>query len=208
MEDDSDSEEIEVTAAEVIEKLEEAWLNEKFAPELLHSKVELVECLLEQIQEMDEKLKAAPKGDIAASLQIMELERVKFIMSSYMRRRIEKIEEFTVHILEEEAGRSEGQPSKLSPEELRYAKEFADNMESLFSSLALRHMPANMQSIDRKKVARPNLNSHVFLTVTENQDQVLVDPEEEPFDLEEGTQHIMRYGPVAPLVNSSAVKLI
>eukprot|EP00795_Rhopilema_esculentum_P012476 gene12476-3156_t len=57
-------------------------------------------------------------------------------------------------------------------------------------------------------IARPNLNSHVFLTVTENQDQVLVDPEEEPFDLEEGTQHIMRYGPVAPLVNSSAVKLI
>lgn len=29
-----------------------AWLNEKLAPELLESKIELVECLLEQIKEM------------------------------------------------------------------------------------------------------------------------------------------------------------
>eukprot|EP00112_Aurelia_sp_Birch-Aquarium-sp1_P009103 Seg2022.1 transcript_id=Seg2022.1/GoldUCD/mRNA.D3Y31 product="DNA replication complex GINS protein SLD5" protein_id=Seg2022.1/GoldUCD/D3Y31 len=208
MDDDSENEEIEVTAAEVIEKLEEAWLNEKFSPELLHSKVELVECLLEQIQEMDERLKTAPKGNVSASLQIMELERVKFIMSSYLRRRIEKIEEFTIHILEEEADRSDDQPSKLSPEELKYAKEFSDNMESLFNSLALQHMTANMQSIDRKKVPRPNLNSHVFLTVADKQDQVLVDPEEEPFDLEEGSQHIMRYGPIAPLINNGAVKLM
>ena len=30
----------------------QAWLNEKFAPELLESKVELVECMLDQIKEM------------------------------------------------------------------------------------------------------------------------------------------------------------
>eukprot|EP00794_Sanderia_malayensis_P005647 gene5647-6343_t len=205
--DDSDVEEIEVTAAEVLEKLEEAWLNEKFAPDLLESKVELVECVIEQVTEMDEKLKSAPKGDVAASLQIMELERVKYMMNSYLRKRIQKIEDFTIHLLEEEAQRGVDQASKFSPQELNYAKEFADNLETLFNSLALQHMPANMQSIDRKKIPRPNMDSHVFLKVKETHEQVIVDPEEEPFDLEKGSQHIMRYNPITSLIASDAVNL-
>ena len=32
----------ELTAAEVLQKLEDAWLNEKHAPELLESKMEIV----------------------------------------------------------------------------------------------------------------------------------------------------------------------
>lgn len=156
----------------------------------------------------DEKLKSAPKGEVSASLQILELERVKYMMSSYLRKRIEKIEDFTIHLLEEEAEREPEQPSKLSPEEFVYAKDFADNMESLFVSLALQQMTKNMQTIDRKKVPRPNLDSHVFLKVNETQEQVVVDPEEEPFDLDNGTQHIMRYSPIAPLINSEAVSLM
>ena len=30
----------------------QAWVNEKFAPELLESKADLVECMLDQIKEM------------------------------------------------------------------------------------------------------------------------------------------------------------
>ena len=39
----------ELTAAEVLNKLEDAWLNEKHSPELLEPKMELVECMLEQV---------------------------------------------------------------------------------------------------------------------------------------------------------------
>ena len=39
----------ELTAAEVLNKLEDAWLNEKHSPELLDPKMELVECMLEQV---------------------------------------------------------------------------------------------------------------------------------------------------------------
>ena len=41
----------ELTAAEVLQKLEDAWLNEKHSPELLDPKMEIVECMLEQVTE-------------------------------------------------------------------------------------------------------------------------------------------------------------
>lgn len=40
----------ELTAAEVLQKLEDAWLNEKHSPELLEPKMEIVECMLEQVK--------------------------------------------------------------------------------------------------------------------------------------------------------------
>ena len=40
----------ELTAAEVLQKLEDAWLNEKQSPELLEPKMEIVECMLEQVK--------------------------------------------------------------------------------------------------------------------------------------------------------------
>ena len=56
-----------------------------------------------------------------------------------------------VHILEAEASRSSSTPSRLSPEEMAYAKEYADNMDSHMNSLVLRHMPSNFKKVDRKK---------------------------------------------------------
>ena len=41
----------ELTAAEVLQKLEDAWLNEKHSPELLEPKMEIVECMLEQVKQ-------------------------------------------------------------------------------------------------------------------------------------------------------------
>jgi len=51
----------------------QAWLNERFAPELLESKSELVECMLEQMAEMEENFKRAGRGDFRVSLHSMEV---------------------------------------------------------------------------------------------------------------------------------------
>lgn len=65
-----------------------------------------------------------------------------------------------MHILECEAALSSGSESRLSAEELEYAKEFADNMDTHFTSLVLQHMPANFQKMDRKKAG---MSSRVLL---------------------------------------------
>ena len=56
-----------------------------------------------------------------------------------------------VHILEREVASGAGGDSRLSAEELDYAKEYADNMDTLMTSLALQHMPPNLKNVDRKK---------------------------------------------------------
>jgi hypothetical protein len=37
------------SGVQVLGKLEEAWLNEKHSPELLEPKMEIVDCMLEQV---------------------------------------------------------------------------------------------------------------------------------------------------------------
>ena len=62
-----------------------------------------------------------------------------------------QIEKHVVHVLEGEASRAPGSDSRLSAEELEYAKEYADNMDSHLTALVLKNMPSNFQRLDRKK---------------------------------------------------------
>ncbi|XP_064441584.1 DNA replication complex GINS protein SLD5 isoform X2 [Mirounga angustirostris] len=188
---DSDvgSEEVVLTPAELIERLEQAWMNEKFAPELLESKSEIVECVMEQLHHMEENLRRAKKGDL-------------------------KIEKFFPHILEKEKTLHEGELSSLSPEELVFAKQYMANTETYLKNVALKHMPPNLQTVDLlRSVPKPDLDSYVFLRVKERQENILVEPETDEqrdyvIDLEEGSQHLIRYKTIAPLVASGAVQLI
>ncbi|NXL97085.1 SLD5 protein, partial [Tyrannus savana] len=216
----------------------QAWLNEKFAPELLESRPEIVECVVEQLDHMEANLKRAKRGDLKVSVHRMEIERIRFVLSSYLRCRLGKIEKFFPHILEKEKSRAEGEPSILSPEEFAFAKEYMANTEAYLKDVALKHMPPNLQKVSLlKSVPKPNLDSFVFLRVLERQENILVEPEtdeqrwvgsspggcrggrglqlrcpcahrEYAIDLEEGSQHLIRYRTVAPLVASGAVQLI
>jgi len=203
---EEEDEEIEVTAQEVYEKLKEAWLNEKFSPELLDSKIELVDCMLVQVKELENSMSDKTRQkDLLWSLQKIELERVKFVIGSYLRERLKKIEANVLHVLEQENNGS----AKLSQEEFLFAKSFSDSLQNHFNSLALQQMPENMQRFDEKKnIPRPNLDSYVLLKVNDRQEQVLLDPDDEPVDLEKGTIHCVRYQPIATLVESNSVSLI
>ncbi|XP_078284952.1 DNA replication complex GINS protein SLD5 isoform X2 [Rhinoraja longicauda] len=203
-----------LTPAQLIHKLEEAWLNEKFSPDLLECKSEVVECVMEQLDHMEKNLQRAKKGDLKITVHRMEMERIRYVLSSYLRSRLQKIEKFFPHILEKERSRQETEPSFLSAQEVAFAKEYASNCESHLKNLALKRMPPNLQALDViKAVAKPNLDSFVFLRVKEKQENVLVEPETEDqreytIDLDEGSQHLMRYRTIAPLVASGAVQLI
>ncbi|KAM6106817.1 DNA replication complex GINS protein SLD5 [Pterocles gutturalis] len=192
----------------------QAWLNEKFAPELLESKPEIVECVVEQLDHMEANLKRAKKGDLKVSVHRMEIERIRYVLSSYLRCRLVKIEKFFPHVLEKEKSRAEGEPSILSPEEFAFAKEYMANTETYLKNVALKHMPPNLQKVSLlKSVPKPNLDAFVFLRVLERQENILVEPEtdeqrEYTIDLEEGSQHLIRYKTIAPLVASGAVQLI
>lgn len=211
---DGGSEEVVLTPAELIERLEQAWMNEKFAPELLESKPEIVECVMEQLEHMEENLRRAKREDLKVSIHQMEMERIRYVLSSYLRCRLMKIEKFFPHVLEKEKTRPEGEPSSLSPEELAFAREFMVNTETYLKNVALKHMPPNLQKVDLfRAVPKPDLDSYVFLRVRERQENILVEPDTDEqrdyvIDLEKGSQHLIRYKTIAPLVASGAVQLI
>eukprot|EP00118_Oscarella_pearsei_P008299 m.41938 g.41938 ORF g.41938 m.41938 type:complete len:209 (+) comp33304_c0_seq1:224-850(+) len=198
-----------ITSAEVLKRLELAWSNEKLAPELLHAKPELVDCMMEQIKEMEESIKRVKKGDFVASLHQLEIERIRFVTASYLRTRLKKIETHYAILLDEEEGRSAEEPSRLSPEELAYAKQYSESVEAHFNVLALQGMPSNLRTFDREKMAvRSNLDSYVFFRVLKRCDQVAAEEDEVPVDLERNTQHIMRYRPVALYLANDSISLL
>ncbi|XP_033014869.1 DNA replication complex GINS protein SLD5 isoform X2 [Lacerta agilis] len=164
--------------------------------------------------EQEANLKRAERGDLKVSIHRMEVERIRYILSSYLRCRLRKIEKYFPHVLEKEKTRAEGEPALLSPEEFAFAKEYMANIEAHLRNVALKHMPPNLQKVDLlKSVPKPNLDSFVFLRVKERQEHILVEPEtdeqrEYVIDLDEDSQHLIRYQTIAPLVASGAVQLI
>ena len=131
----------ELTAAEVLQKLEDAWLNEKHAPELLESKMEIVECMLDQVKTIEEKhlylylihlhlvhlytcmlqvktmeenLAKVKKGDIRVPVHRMEIQRIKFMANSYLRLRMRKIQSNIFSVTR--GDRDTDNPSRMTPE--------------------------------------------------------------------------------------------
>ena len=57
----------------------QAWLNEKHAPELLENRAEIVDCVMEQIAQMEENIQRAKRGDFKVSIHRMEVSQ--YLMS-------------------------------------------------------------------------------------------------------------------------------
>ncbi|XP_015510996.1 DNA replication complex GINS protein SLD5 isoform X1 [Neodiprion pinetum] len=205
--DSSDNEEF--TPGKVLQDIENAWLNEKFAPEILPHQSELVDCMLEQISHMEENMKKLKKGDIRLAIHKMEIDRIRFVIKSYLRTRLEKIEQYTIHILSEDDKKSP-EESYLTPGERKFAKEYLANIETLFRTVALQHMPANFQAFEVDKLTvKPNLNSHVFLRVNKPVQGIIVPgTTNDEIDLTAGAQRLIQYQPIASLVKEGAVQLI
>lgn len=214
VDEESDGEFEELTAAQVLEKLEMMWSNEKFAPELLECKTEIVDCMLDQIAEMNGNIPKAKKSDFRVAIHKMEVDRIRYVLSSYLRIRLEKIEKFAQFLVDQEEKRKASEPSKLSPEEYNYAKEFIQNMDACFHSIALRHMPPNLQKLESsRKTIKPNLDHYVFVKANKEVDGVLVEEEtvdtrEEVMKIDKDSQHIMKYSVVAQFVSDSSLSLI
>ena len=205
----------ELTAEEVLNRLQDAWINEKFAPELLEPQIEVVDCLLDQLSSAEDTLKEAKSTDkMAYTLHKMEMARVRFLVSSYLRTRLNKIQKHVFHILEE------ANHGKLTKEELKFAQNYKTNLDTLFKELALKHLPgkaAEFNPVQAKKssapVPHPNLNANVFVqAVRDVRGVVVVDEAErerdEEYDMETGSIHVLNYKCISSYLKKGDVKLM
>ncbi|RNA08804.1 DNA replication complex GINS SLD5 [Brachionus plicatilis] len=212
---DEDDEEEEITPAELIEKLQQSWLNEKFSPELLEHKTPVVECIIEQIKHMENNIRSAKKGDFRIAIHKLELDRIKYMLYSYLRIRIKKIEQFASSILEEDVRRHSNIRSKLSAEEFAYASEYLKNVRAHLTSSVLEHLPSNLQDLNEAvaTVPRPDMDKFVFLKTMDSIKGILIDDmtndgRNEIIDMDKDDLYIMRYNPIKSYVNSGEIQLI
>lgn len=212
VEDNDDNDEL-TTPAEVVRKFEEVWVNEKLAPDLLQYEGELVECVIDQIQHMENSLQNIRKEDFRIVFHKMELDRIKFVLSSYLRIRLEKIEKFGAHLLhQEQQGTLDS--SLMSDEERTFALGYMSSIKNYLHDSALKNMPPNMQSIKLEEAgSKPTMDSSVFVRVKKECRGVMIEEsaeygEEEIIDLNQGSQHVLRYRPIASLLKDGSVQLI
>lgn len=123
----------------------------------------MLDLMLGQVSHIEENLKQLDKNDFRFITHKMELERIRYIIASYLRCRLEKIETYTSHILHEEESRPDDE-KRLSENEAKFAQEYFDSVEKHFFQIAVRHMPSSIHADDkRQRMVQPNLMSHVFL---------------------------------------------
>ncbi|XP_061399564.1 DNA replication complex GINS protein SLD5 [Musca vetustissima] len=204
--EDDDDEGEEITAQKVLEFLETAWTNEMCAPDILQHQSDMLELMMGQVAHMEENMKDLDKNDFRFVVHQMELERIRYVMASYLRCRLQKIEMYTKHILNEESTRST-EEKRLSPEETKFAHEYYENTEECFQQVALQYMPNTQRSEADQRIVRPNLMSHVFVKANVSVPAVVVGVDDE-VDLAAGSQHIIPYQLIADLIQKHQVQLI
>ncbi|KAJ8911739.1 hypothetical protein NQ315_003639 [Exocentrus adspersus] len=205
-----EDDEIQLTPAEAIALMEEAWINEKFAPEILPHKLELVECLLGQISYMEDNLRSLNSTDFKKIIHQLEVDRLRFLISSYLRTRLEKIETYVMPILDEENERiQQGVELYLTKQELKFAKDFAEDLQHHFDNITTTRLPREEWN---QECVKPNIHSFVFLKSKEEVEGIVIDDGNDEdgdlVDLNRGSQMIISYKSVANLVKNGDVHLI
>lgn len=196
-----------ITAQKVFEILELAWLNERSAPELLPHQSEILDLMLGQISHMEANMSQLDRNDFRSIAHRMELERIRYIVASYLRNRLAKIEMYGESILGEDATRNEDS-KYLSESETVFAQAYVENMNSHFNHILLRHIPESFHDDPKKRMVKPNLMSTVFVRVNSASASVVINEEDEELEMRAGSQHVVPYKLISDLLRKNKLQLL
>ncbi|KAI0350303.1 GINS complex Sld5 component [Trametes cingulata] len=133
------------------------WMNERHAPDILPGQEMLLGRLLDHIRKQCndvELLRADPDSSEEEHFRIMlvqtEVERVKFVIRSYVRTRLHKIEKYARHI-----SATPETHEKLSKAELDHARRYARLMEYHFNQSVLQSLPEQQRSLEENVAFMP-----------------------------------------------------
>ncbi|KAF9267216.1 GINS complex Sld5 component [Marasmius fiardii PR-910] len=151
----------EIAESGVLGKLMQHWMNERHCPDLLPAKEEVLSSLLDHIRRQSEAVQLL-RGELSTSeeehLRIMlvqtEVERVKFVVRSYVRTRLYKIEKYARHIVS-----SPEIQARLTTSELEHARRFAKLTDQHFHLSVLQSLPETQADLNDTPIFMPHMTT-------------------------------------------------
>jgi len=216
--DDDDDDDVMLSLQEQVIYLTTAWRNEKLSPEILQYEDDMVEAVKEAIDEREARIEDAEEA-IASTLSRgggnkiesasqhwfrKEVERIRFILHSYLRVRVWKIQRFTLYFLSDEESWN-----RLSAAEQQFAAAYSSLGERHFKDCFLRDLPKKYQSIDdREMLVVPDLRQFVVFQANEDRDNVMIEGGKHHINLQKGNIFVASYTNFKHLVYDGVVDLI
>ncbi|KAJ2609186.1 GINS complex subunit [Coemansia sp. RSA 1365] len=182
--DDNDQNSVDITEDD-LSIMMRAWVNERNAPELLEYEGTTIENLMELVDFQNQRIQSQP--GVIANILKMDVDRVKYLVRSYLRTRLAKIEKYALHYTREPRYRD-----RLSQCELKYAKGALD--ETTTNGLEM--------------VQKPDVDSAVFCRVRTTVGEFQFDASEDPILMKRSNIFITRYSIIRDLLEDGKVELI
>ncbi|KAL0576645.1 GINS complex subunit [Marasmius crinis-equi] len=190
-----------------LEQLMRHWMNERHAPDILDAQDDLLSSLLDHIRRQSEAVQLL-RGEMSTSeeehLRIMlvqtEVERVKFVVRSYIRTRLYKIEKYARHIV----SNAEVQ-RRLTTSELEHARRFAKLTDQHFHHSVLQSLPESQSRLDDTPILSPTM-----INQPDRKRPVFVHALDDcpPIRFDDGTTLTMRKGHISLMPYSAAETLL
>lgn len=197
--------EIKRSGKALVEKLISTLRNEKMAPEILPYASDLVMELTSRVEDRQDMIDETEEAFDAIIYQ-MEADRIKYVLTAYLRTRIRKIQRFVFHVTS-----SSEFLNRLSPAEYKFAKNFLDLLGKHFDKSVLQLIPKRFRNLDEaaKAMPRPNLDNFVFCNVNRDIGEIsLGGLTNQIVDLVQGDTYILKYRDIRSFVEDGSVRLV
>ncbi|KAI6189861.1 DNA replication complex GINS protein SLD5 [Aphelenchoides bicaudatus] len=212
--DDLMEQEDGVTLYEAVVQMKRFWTNERISKELLPHQFNYVSLLLEEIKSRIDQLdEVTDKANIEYGARIMDLERVQYIINSYIRVRLQKIEANAAAIVLEHMERQHlNKDDLLDERELTFAESFHNNRLDHFKTTFLEALPDQMKDLPVPRSSR-NTRSLVHVTYKDGLESIpvfdMADPNNELLvDLEYGGTYLVPFNSIQEQLEKSRLDLL
>ena len=197
--------------------LRRAWINEQRAPELLQYETSAVENIMKSLRPQWNLISARQaqwtgRDSHLRDLLIMEADRVSYILKSYLRARLFKIQKFARHYL------LQGGQSLMSPAEIQFATNILGVSENAYKSMFLNFLPKGdeyFQSLVASDdpagdlVRRPDIEKIVLAKVHETIGTVSTGvTADDTVTIEKDKVYMIRYDLIRDFIRDSRISLI
>ncbi|TDH70201.1 hypothetical protein CCR75_002224 [Bremia lactucae] len=197
---------------EDIQRMRTLWVNEMNAPEILPYDEEMVTEMLEQIRNQQEyvdsvyedRTQRTEEKSFVNKLYQMEIDRLRYMVTSYLRTRLHKIEEFAFYILKDSV-----QTQRLSAKERNFAQQYVMLYETHMCDVALGKFADENRTLTAEgMVATPDLDTFVFCQGKEAGGVQCDDKGGDFVQVTSADRYVLRYRSVQNHVQAGKIDLI